>query len=157
MALYAQSEVAPPQSDAWAVGAVDQSSVAGWLLQSSAGKKWHQKMILLCRFDFSDLPENTSLVLTVVVAVTKVNQLNSLSFNLSALHVKIFIQRQLTCRELLDGHRWYWYTLRPIGYLRLGEFSSCRCAPFTLEFFLSNCLFSCSLFLLFNLFSGKTI
>lgn len=122
-------------------------------------KKWqdYQQMILLCRFGFSDLPENTSVVLTVEVAVTKVNHLNSLSFNLSALHVKIFIQRQLTCRELLDGYRWYWYTLRPIGYLSLGEFSSCRCAPFTLEFFLSNCLFSCSLFLLFNLFTGKTI
>lgn len=82
---------------------------------------------------------------------------NYLSFDLLALHVKIFIQRQLTCRELLDGHRWYWYTLRPIGYLRLGEFSSRRCGPFTLEFFLSNCLLSCSLFLLFNLFTGKTI
>lgn len=56
---------------------------------------------------FSDLPENTSLVLTVAVAVTKVKQLNYLSFYLSALHVKTFIQRQLTWRELLDGHRWH--------------------------------------------------
>lgn len=95
------------------------------------------------------LPENTSPVFTVAAAVTKTTP--SHQFWYVSRDELYAMYESHTCRELLDGHRWYSNTLRPVSNLRLGELCG-RSAPLTLELLLPNCLLSCSLLLLLNLF-----
>lgn len=108
--------------------------------------------------DFNCLPENTSPVLTAGAAATESRD-NYIILRLRNTHLRLEqpgclrtdrVSERLTCRELLNGHRWHSDTLRPVSHLRLGEFG-CRGAPFTLELLLSNSFFSGSLFLLLNL------
>lgn len=67
------------------------------------------------------------------------------------LQVKHKAANHLTCRELLNGHRWHCNALRPVSHLRLGKLR-CRGGPFALELLLSNTsLLSSSLLLLLNL------
>lgn len=113
----------PTHSVAWAVGAADQSSVAGWALQSSA------------------ITNTTTLRAPQLLPPTTPP-------TPSHRHLS-----QLTCGELLDGHRRDLHSLRPICNLRLRRSSEFRCwgRPFSLEFLLCHCFLSSRLLLLFNL------
>lgn len=119
----------PTHSVAWAVGAADQSSVAGWALQSSA------------------ITNTTPLRAPQLLPPT------------TPPHTPLSHRPlpKLTCGELLNGHRWDLHSLRPICNLRLRRSSEFRCrgCPFSLEFLLCDCFLSSRLLLLFNL-QGKS-